>query len=181
MKVIETSLPGVLLITPAMHRDNRGAFCETWNQKRFAEAGLPSEWVQDNWSFSAKNVVRGIHYQVIQPQAKLVRVTSGTVLDVAVDLRRNSPHFGRHVVAELSAETGQMLYIPIGFGHGFAALTDNVGLSYKVTDYYCPAGERTLLWNDPEVAIEWRVRPDAAILSEKDREGRSLSEVEIFE
>ena len=180
MKIIETSLPGVLLLSPTMYRDHRGAFLETWNQKRFAEAGLPANWVQDNCSYSAKNVVRGIHYQVVQPQAKLVRVTSGAVLDVAVDLRRSSPQFGRHVAVELSAETGQMLYVPTGFGHGFRALTDNVGLSYKVTDYYCPSGERTLLWNDSELGIEWGVAFGAAILSEKDQMGAPLRAAEVF-
>jgi dTDP-4-dehydrorhamnose 3,5-epimerase len=180
MKIIETALPGVLLLLPTMYRDDRGAFCETWNQSRFAEAGLPSQWVQDNCSYSARNVIRGIHYQIIQPQAKLVRATSGTVLDVAVDLRRSSPNFGRHVAVELSAEEGQMLYIPVGFGHGFAALTENVGLAYKVTDYYCPAGERTIFWNDPDFAIPWPVSPEAAILSNKDRAGVKLREAEVF-
>jgi dTDP-4-dehydrorhamnose 3,5-epimerase len=163
-----------------MFRDDRGAFCETWNQKWFAEAGLPPEWVQDNCSYSARNVIRGIHYQVVQPQAKVVRVTSGVVLDVAVDLRRSSPEFGRHVAVELSAEQGQMLYIPAGFGHAFAALTDNVGLAYKVTDYYCPAGERTILWNDPDIAIPWPVSPQDAILSDKDLKGCILREAEVF-
>lgn len=180
MKISDTSLPGVLLLTPTMFRDSRGAFCETWNQQRFADAGLPTHWVQDNCSYSAKNVVRGIHYQVIQPQAKLVRATSGVVLDVAVDLRRSSPDFGRHVAVELSAESGQMLYIPIGFGHGFAALTENVGLAYKVTDYYCPSGERTILWSDPDLDIRWPFSADAAILSDKDLKGRALRDAEVF-
>jgi dTDP-4-dehydrorhamnose 3,5-epimerase len=180
VKIVETALPGVLLLLPTMYRDNRGAFFESWSQNRFAEAGLPSQWVQDNCSYSARNVIRGIHYQVIQPQAKLVRATSGTVLDVAVDLRKSSTHFGRHVTVELSAEEGQMLYIPVGFGHGFAALTENVGLAYKVTDYYCPAGERTILWNDPDVAIQWPVSPEAAILSDKDRKGAKLRDAEVF-
>lgn len=180
MKISETSLPGVLLLTPTIYRDNRGAFCETWNFQRFADAGLPTHWVQDNCSYSAKNVVRGIHYQVMQPQAKLVRATSGVVLDIAVDLRRSSPNFGRHVAVELSAEEGQMLFIPTGFGHGFAALTDDVGLAYKVTAYYCPAGERTIVWNDPELGIPWPVAADAAIVSEKDRKGSTLKEAEVF-
>lgn len=180
MNVAPTALPEVLLITPRIFRDNRGAFWETWNQKDFEEAGLPTIWVQDNTSTSARNVVRGMHYQVIQPQGKLIRVTRGTVLDVAVDLRRSSPNFGRHVAVELSAETGQTLYIPIGFGHGFAALTDDVGLAYKVTDYYCPAGERTLIWNDPDVAIPWPIAPADAILAEKDRQGSPLRTAEVF-
>jgi dTDP-4-dehydrorhamnose 3,5-epimerase len=180
MKISETSLPGVLVLSPTMYRDNRGSFCETWKLQRFTDAGLPTKWVQDNCSYSAKHVVRGIHYQVIQPQAKLVRATGGVVLDLAVDLRRSSRHFGRHVAVELSADTGQMLYIPVGFGHGFAALTDNVGLAYKVTDYYCPQGERTILWNDRHIGICWPLSGDAAILSGKDLKGRSLRDAEVF-
>lgn len=180
MNIAQTALLEVLLITPKIFRDARGAFWETWNQKAFSDAGMPSTWVQDNCSSSIKNVVRGIHYQVIQPQDKLVRVTRGSVLDVAVDLRRSSPNFGRHVAVELSAENGLMLYIPIGFGHGFAALTDDVGLAYKVSDYYCPAGERTLVWNDPDVAISWPVSAEDAILAEKDRKGALLHDAEVF-
>ena len=180
MKIRETSLPGVLVLTPSIYHDNRGAFWETWNQNRIVEAGLPAVWVQDNFSVSKKNVVRGIHYQVIQPQAKLVRVTHGALLDVAVDLRRSSPHFGRHFAIELNAETGEMLYIPVGFGHGFLALTDVVGLAYKVTDYYCPAGERTLVWNDPDIAIPWPIPAASAILSGKDSEGVTLAQAEVF-
>jgi dTDP-4-dehydrorhamnose 3,5-epimerase len=180
MKITETSLSGVWLVSPTVYRDNRGAFWETWNKKTCADAGLPTEWVQDNCSYSAKNVVRGIHYQIVQPQAKLVRVMLGKVLDVAVDLRRSSPAFGRHVAVELNAEDGKMLYIPVGFGHGFVALTDQVGLAYKVTDYYCPAGERTILWNDPDIGIDWGIQTDDAILSGKDLQGKSLREAEVF-
>lgn len=180
MTVTETTLPGVLLITPNFLRDQRGVFFEAWNQRTFAEAGLPVNWVQDNCSFSARNVVRGIHYQVIQPQDKLVRVTQGAVLDVAVDLRHSSPNFGRSVAVELTAENGWMLYIPAGFGHGFAVLTEGAGMMYKVTDFYCPAGERTILWNDPELGIAWPVTAENAIVSEKDRKGAPLSEAEVF-
>ncbi len=180
MKISATTLPEVLVLTPDLYRDARGGFCETWNQRVFAEAGLPTAWVQDNYSFSVKNVVRGIHYQVIQPQAKLVRVTQGAVVDVAVDLRRSSPNFGRHVAVELSAENGQMLLIPVGFGHGFAALTDMAGFTYKVTDYYCQAGERTIRWDDPDLAIPWTIEPAHAIVSEKDRQGSSLRAAEVF-
>jgi dTDP-4-dehydrorhamnose 3,5-epimerase len=180
MKVSPSALPEVLLITPRIFRDNRGAFWEAWNQKAYEDTGLPSTWVQDNCSVSARNVVRGIHYQVIQPQAKLVRVTRGAVLDVAVDLRRSSPNFGRHVAVGLSAENALTLYIPVGFGHGFAALTDDASLAYKVTDYYCPAGERTLIWNDPDVAIRWPVAAADAILAEKDLQGSPLRTAEVF-
>ena len=180
MNISETALPGVLLLTPSIYRDSRGFFCETWNQKRFEDAGLPTQWVQDNFSSSAKNVVRGIHYQVVQPQAKLVRVTHGAVLDVAVDLRRSSPNFGRHVAVELSAENGKMLYIPVGFGHAFVALTDQVGFAYKVSDYYCKEGERTIVWDDQVLAIAWPVAEGDAIVSDKDREGSTLREAEVF-
>ncbi len=181
MNIHETALPGVLLLTPSIYRDSRGSFCETWNQKRFEDAGLPTQWVQDNFSTSAKNVVRGIHYQIVHPQAKLVRVAQGAALDVAVDLRRSSPHFGRHVAVELSAENGQMLYIPVGFGHAFAALTQQVGFAYKVTDFYCPQGERTVVWNDPELSIVWPVSEEDAIVSGKDRQGSTLRRAEAFE
>jgi dTDP-4-dehydrorhamnose 3,5-epimerase len=135
MNVEETGLPGVLLLTPTIYRDDRGAFMETFNAKRIVEAGLPAIWVQDNFSISKKNVLRGIHYQVVQPQGKLVRVTHGAVLDVAVDLRRSSATFGRHVAVELSGENGAMLWIPAGFGHAFVVLSEQAGFAYKVTDY----------------------------------------------
>ena len=180
MKITETSLPGVLVLTPTIYRDNRGAFWETSNQNHMVEAGLPAAWVQDNFSLSNKNVVRGIHYQVIQPQGKLVRVTHGAALDVAVDLRRGSSTFGEHVAVELTGENGQMLWIPEGFGLAFLALTDVVGFAYKVTDYYSPAGERTIAWNDPDIAIPWPVSAADAILSDKDRKGATLREAEVF-
>jgi dTDP-4-dehydrorhamnose 3,5-epimerase len=180
MKVQETSLPEVLLFTPTIYRDNRGAFLETWNQRAMAEAGLPTTWVQDNFSVSQKNVLRGIHYQVIQPQGKLVRVAYGTALDIAVDLRRSSPSFGRHVAIELSGENCHILWIPPGFGHAFLALTDIVGFAYKVTDYYSPAGERTILWNDPALAIPWPVAPNDVVVSEKDSKGATLPHAEVF-
>lgn len=176
----ETSLPGVLLITPAIYRDSRGAFLETFNQREMTAAGLPGPWAQDNFSLSKKNVVRGIHYQVIQPQGKLVRVTHGAVLDVAVDLRRSSPHFGRHVAVELSSENGRMLWIPPGFGHGFLVQSEEAGFAYKVTDYYSTAGERTVLWNDAEIGIAWPVRAEDAIVSEKDAQGKLLREAEVY-
>jgi dTDP-4-dehydrorhamnose 3,5-epimerase len=180
MKITETSLPGVLLITPTIYRDNRGAFHESFNQQFMIEAGLPVSWPQDNFSLSSRNVLRGIHYQVIQPQGKLVRVTQGAVLDVAVDLRRSSPAFAHHLAMQLDSEKGEMLWIPPGFGHGFLALTDNVGLAYKVTDYYSPAGERTIAWNDPELSIPWPVSAQDVILSGKDRQGVALRDAEIF-
>jgi dTDP-4-dehydrorhamnose 3,5-epimerase len=180
MKVTETSLPGVLLLTPTIYRDDRGAFLETYNQRRMIEAGLPALWVQDNSSVSRKNVLRGIHYQITQAQGKLVRVTHGAVLDVAVDLRRSSSNFGRHVAVELNGEVGAMLWIPVGFGHAFLALTEQVGFAYKVTDYYSPSAERTIAWNDPDLAIAWPVAQENLIISEKDRNGSSLRDAEVF-
>ena len=180
MKITETTLPGVLLLTPTVYPDNRGAFLETYNHRRMIEAGLPTLWVQDNFSVSRKNVLRGIHYQITQAQGKLVRVTHGAALDVAVDLRRSSAHFGRHVAVELSGETGAMLWIPAGFGHAFLALTEEVGFAYKVTDYYSPAGERTIVWNDADIAIPWPVAAEKLIISEKDRNGSSLRDAEVF-
>jgi dTDP-4-dehydrorhamnose 3,5-epimerase len=180
MKITETVLPGVLLLTPKIFRDDRGAFMETWNLRAFADAGLPSNLVQDNYSISFKNVLRGIHYQVIQPQGKLVRVAHGAVLDVAVDLRRSSSTYAKHIAVELSEENGEMLWIPPGFGHAFLALTEVVGFAYKVTDYYSSAGERTILWNDPDIAIPWPVSAESVILSGKDRAGIALREAEVF-
>jgi len=180
MNIEETSLPGVLLITPKIYSDNRGAFWETWNHKAFEPAGLPCTWVQDNFSVSKKNVVRGIHYQTINPQGKLVRATHGAVLDVAVDLRRSSPCFGKHIAAELSGENGRMLWIPEGFGHAFLVLTDVAGFAYKVTDSYNPTGERTIVWNDLDLAIAWPVAPEEAIVSDKDAKGATLQTAEVF-
>lgn len=180
MKFSETELPGVIVVAPSVYRDHRGAFWETWNQRKMEEAGLPSIWLQDNFSVSKRNVVRGIHYQVIQPQGKLVRVTYGAVLDVAVDLRKSSTHFGKHVGVELSGDNGLMLWIPEGFGHAFLVLSDEAGVAYKTTDYYCPEGERTIVWNDAELGVPWPVSPEIVIASEKDQKGASFREAEVF-
>lgn len=180
MKITETAIPGVRLLIPTIYRDDRGAFLETWNEQRFADAGLAVHWVQDNFSVSRKNVLRGIHYQVIQPQAKLVRVTHGAVYDIAVDLRRSSPTFGRHAAVELTAEKGEMFWIPAGFGHGFLALTEEVGFAYKVDDYYSMAGERTIVWNDPDLAIPWPTDPALILQSPKDRDGAAFRDAEVY-
>lgn len=180
MKVEETALPGVLVLTPQMYRDNRGSFTETWNLCRMEEVGLPATWVQDNFSISKKNVQRGIHYQVTQPQGKLVHVVYGAVLDVAVDLRRSSAAFGRHVAMTLSEENGKMMWIPPGFGHAFLALSDTAGFSYKVTDYYSAADERTILWNDPELGIPWPVDAESVIVSDKDAQGAKFCDAEVY-
>lgn len=180
MKIIETSLPGVLVLEPAVYRDSRGAFCETYNERAMAAAGLPAHWVQDNFSLSKKNVLRGIHYQVTDPQGKLVRVTHGSVLDVAVDLRRSSPTFGRHVAVELTGDNARMLWIPQGFGHAFLVLGDVAGFAYKVTHYYSPAGERTILWSDPDLAISWPLAAADAIVSDKDAQGSLFRDADLF-
>jgi dTDP-4-dehydrorhamnose 3,5-epimerase len=180
MKIEDTSLPEVKLLTPQIYRDDRGAFCETYNQRTMEQLGLPTAWLQDNFSLSRKNVLRGIHYQIIQPQGKLVRVSQGAVLDVAVDLRRSSPTFAQHVAVELDAERGQSMWIPPGFGHAFLALTDVVGFSYKVTDYYSAAGERTIAWNDPSLAIQWPISAADSVISDKDSKGCLLTDAELF-
>ena len=178
--VEQATLPGVLVLNPKVFRDARGAFQETWNQRAMAELGLPEHWVQDNFSVSRKHVLRGLHYQVTQPQGKLVRVVYGAVLDVAVDLRRGSPTFGDHMALELSGENGRILYIPPGFGHGFLVLSEQAGVTYKVTDYYSPSGERTIRWDDPELGIAWPVRREDVIVSEKDGKGSTLRDAEVF-
>ena len=180
MRVLETELPGVLILEPRIFKDERGAFCETYNERAMGQVGLPTHWVQDNFSVSKQNVVRGIHYQIQNTQGKLVRVTHGIVWDVAVDLRRSSPTFGKHVGVELSGETGRLFWIPEGFGHGFVALSDTAGFAYKVTEYYSPADERTLLWNDPAIAIPWPVSEADAVVSGKDQQGRTLDQAELF-
>lgn len=180
MNVTETALPGVLLLEPRIFRDDRGFFFETFNLARAVDLGLPAEWKQDNFSLSKKNVIRGLHYQTGQPQGKLVRVVAGTALDVVVDLRKSSPTFGQHITVELSGESSRMVWIPEGFAHGFAALSETVALSYKVTDYYSPQSERCILWNDPALGIDWRIQPDEAILSAKDAVGTAFAEAEVF-
>jgi dTDP-4-dehydrorhamnose 3,5-epimerase len=180
MNIQETSLPGVLLITPRKFSDPRGAFWETYNERVMQEAGLPTHWTQDNTSVSLKNVVRGIHYQITQPQGKLVRVTYGAVFDIAVDLRRSSKTFGQHVGVELSEESGAMLWIPPGFGHGFAVLSEKAGFAYKVSEYYSPSAERTILWNDPKLAIAWPIAQQDVIVSAKDQQGSSFDQAEVF-
>ena len=180
MNVIETSLPGVLVLEPRIFRDDRGFFFETFNLAGMIDLGLPADWKQDNFSLSKKNVIRGLHYQIGQPQGKLVRVVAGAARDVIVDLRKSSPTFGQHVTVELSGDGSRMVWVPAGFGHGFAALTETVALSYKVTDYYSPKEERTVLWNDPALGIDWGVATDAAILSAKDAVGLPLKDAEVF-
>ncbi len=181
MNVTETSLAGVLILEPRIFRDDRGMFFETFNLAKMVELGLPSEWKQDNFSLSKKNVIRGIHYQVgDEAQGKLVRVVAGEALDVIVDLRQHSPTFGKHVTVELSGEGSRMVWIPVGFGHGFSALSETVALSYKVTNSYSPKAERCVLWNDPDLGIDWKVSPEDAIVSAKDQVGVPFKTAEVF-
>jgi dTDP-4-dehydrorhamnose 3,5-epimerase len=180
MKVTPTAIPDVLLIEPKVFGDDRGFFFESYNQKAFQEAtGINVEFVQDNHSKSAKNVLRGLHYQIKQPQGKLVRVVHGAVFDVAVDIRRSSPTFGQHVTVKLSSENKHMLWVPPGFAHGFLVISDTAEFLYKTTDYWAPEFERSIAWNDPAIGIRWPIQGHPA-LSAKDQQGKSLAEVEYF-
>ena len=180
MKVIPTAIPGLLIIEPKVFGDDRGFFYESFNRRRFAElTGCDADFVQDNHSRSAKNVLRGLHYQIQHPQAKLVRVTQGAVLDVAVDIRKNSPTFGQHVAMELSAENKLMFWIPEGFAHGFVVLTETAEFLYKTTDYWFPEHERCIRWNDPKLAIDWKLQV-APLVSAKDAQGKNLADAELF-
>ncbi len=174
MRVEETELPGVLLLAPRVFSDERGVFFESWREERYAEAGLPRGFVQDNVSVSAKGVLRGLHFQHPHAQGKLVYVVTGEVWDVAVDIRRGSPHFGQWTGHTLSADNRHQLYIPPGFAHGFVVTSDQAAFCYKCTESYHPGSEGTLLWNDPAVGIEWPV-PEP-ILSAKDTGGSPLGE-----
>ena len=181
MNVIATALPGVLIIEPKVFGDARGFFFESFNQQRFNEAtGTNFNFVQDNHSRSAKGVLRGLHYQIQQPQGKLVRVARGTVFDVAVDLRKSSPHFGQWVGVELSEDNQRQLWVPPGFGHGFVVTSNSADFLYKTTDYYAPAFERCVAWNDPTVGIEWPDIGMAPLLSAKDAAGLALIDAEVF-
>ena len=181
MKVIATAIPDVLIIEPKVFGDERGFFFESFNRGQFAELiGRDVDFVQDNHSRSVKNVLRGLHYQIQQPQGKLVRVVQGSVFDVAVDIRRSSPTFGRHVGLELSADNKRMLWIPEGFAHGFLVLSDTAEFLYKTTNYWRPEYERCICWNDPSLAINWPLQT-APILSAKDAQGTSLQQAELFE
>ncbi|RXU64602.1 dTDP-4-dehydrorhamnose 3,5-epimerase [Pseudomonas protegens] len=180
MKVIPTDLPGVLIIEPKVFGDERGFFYESFNAKAFEEAtGLKKSFVQDNHSRSVKNVLRGLHYQLEHPQGKLVRVIAGEVLDVAVDIRRSSPNFGRWASVRLSAQNNRQLWIPEGFAHGFVVLSDFAEFLYKTTDYYTPSAERCIRWDDPTLAIDWQLQ-EPPTLSAKDQNGKSLKEADLF-
>lgn len=180
MRVIPTAIPEVLVIEPSVFGDARGFFFESYNRKAFQKAtGLDVDFVQDNHSRSAQSVLRGLHYQIQQPQGKLVRVVTGAVFDVAVDIRRSSPSFGQWVGEELSAENKKMLWIPPGFAHGFLVLSDGTEFLYKTTDYYAPSSERAIAWNDPQIGIVWPLS-FAPLLSAKDQAALNLRDAEVF-
>lgn len=180
MNVLPTEIPDVLIIEPRVFQDDRGFFMESYNSKAFAEkAGIVDQFVQDNHSRSCKNVLRGLHYQIQQAQGKLVRATVGSIFDVVVDIRRQSPTFGQWVGCTLTAENKRMLWVPAGFAHGFLVLSDVAEVLYKTTDYYAPQHERCILWNDPDVAINWPLT-EAPILSSKDQAGKPFMAAEVF-
>lgn len=180
MNIIHTAIPEVLLLEPKVFGDERGFFYESYNKKVLNGVGIKEDFVQDNHSRSQRNVLRGLHYQIKQSQGKLVRVIAGEVFDVAVDIRKQSSTFGKWVGFTLSAENKQMAWIPTGFAHGFVVLSDSAEFLYKTTDYYAPEQERSILWNDPDLAINWPLT-SKPILSEKDRTGNRFREAEVFE
>ena len=176
MKIIETGIPEIKLIEPKVFGDERGFFMETWNEKVFREAGIEATFVQDNHSRSVKNTLRGLHYQINQPQGKLVRVTRGEVFDVAVDLRTNSPTFGKWVGEYLSEDNNRMLWVPPGFAHGFLVTSETADFQYKCTDFYAPDYERCIRWDDPVLNINWAIKSrDCLLLSSKDQGGLSYA------
>lgn len=180
MKKLPTSLPGLFVLEPRAFADERGFFLESYNERALAELGIREHFVQDNHSCSCRNVLRGLHYQVRQGQAKLVRVVAGEIIDVAVDLRRSSPQFGRWEAVRLSGENKRMLWIPVGFAHGFRVLSETAHVMYKASDYYAPQHERTLIWSDPDLNINWEL-DSAPIVSAKDKSGVALRDAEKFE
>ncbi len=179
IKKIETSLPGVFVLEPRVFGDERGFFLESYSEKVFATVGIGERFVQDNHSFSTKNVLRGLHYQIQHAQGKLVRVADGEILDVAVDMRKSSATFGKWEAVRLSGNNNRMLWIPAGFAHGFRVASATAHVLYKTTDYYAPEFERTLSWNDPDLKIEWELDGDP-IVSAKDQRGKILREAETF-
>jgi dTDP-4-dehydrorhamnose 3,5-epimerase len=184
MKKIETTLPGVILIEPQVFGDDRGFFLESYNQRSFSDIGISQLFVQDNHSYSERNVIRGLHYQIQQPQGKLVRVIMGEILDVALDLRRSSNTFGKWETFSLSGESKNMLWVPQGFAHGFRVMSQTAHVVYKTTDFYAPEYERTVAWNDPALKIDWKIRDNernAAVVSGKDQRGLPFSQAEKFD
>lgn len=182
MKFIETPLAGVIICEPTVHGDERGFFMETWHRKKFRDGGIDFDFVQDNHSRSAINTLRGLHYQIKQPQGKLVRVIAGEIFDVAVDIRRSSPTFGKWVGEYLSASNNKMLWVPPGFAHGFLVTSETADVCYKCTDYYAPEHDRGIRWDDPGVGIIWPLAAgESPLLSPKDKNARLMAEAEVFE
>lgn len=182
MNILPTNIPNLLVIEPKIFGDERGFFFESFNAKRFLDAtGVDLAFVQDNHSKSSRHVLRGLHYQIRQPQGKLVRVVAGEVFDVAVDIRKSSPTFGQSFGMILSAENKRMLWIPPGFAHGFLVLSETAEFLYKTTDFYAPEYERSILWNDPALAINWPINNVTPVLSAKDQAGQLLKDAEVFE
>jgi len=182
MQFSNTELPGVILVEPKVFEDERGFIFESYHEQRFTEQGLSLKFYQDNHSRSKKGALRGLHYQIQQAQGKLVRVVIGEIFDVAVDIRKSSPAFGQWMGIYLSAENKKQIYIPPGFAHGFYVVSDWADVLYKATDYYAPQWERTLLWNDPQVNVDWPVKPgEKPIISPKDAAGIPLEEAEVYE
>ena len=182
MQIVDTALASVKILEPKVFGDERGFFLESWNRAAFEQAGLPGGFVQDNHSRSARGVLRGLHYQMHRPQGKLVRVTAGAVFDVAVDLRRDSDEFGRWAGVMLSAENRRQLWVPPGFAHGFLVLSGSADFQYKCTEYYAPAHERSLAWNDPAIGIDWPLATSGTPrLSDKDRVAPLLADCEVYE
>lgn len=179
MEIVRTKLDGVVLIKPKLFTDNRGFFFESYNERALAGAGVGERFVQDNHSRSSKSVLRGLHYQIQQPQGKLVRVVVGEIFDVGVDLRQESPTFGNWVGEFLSAENKEMLWVPPGFAHGFLVMSECAEVLYKTTDYYAPQFERTICWDDPQIGIDWPLMASPE-LSEKDKQGKMLRDAEIY-
>jgi len=180
IKKIPTSLPGVFILEPRVFGDERGFFFESYNEQAMAEIGITEKFVQDNHSCSSRNVLRGLHYQVRHPQGKLVRAAEGEILDVAVDMRRSSPSFGRWEAVRLSGENKRMLWIPVGFAHGFRVISDKAQVLYKATDFYAPEHERTLAWNDPDLKINWELDGEPTV-SAKDHRGVAFRDAQSFE
>lgn len=179
MNVIRAAIPDVLILEPKIHGDARGFFFESYNKRVLADIGIMADFVQDNNSRSARHVLRGLHYQIRQPQGKLMRVLAGEIYDVAVDVRKSSPFFGKWIGVRLSAENRLMLWVPEGFAHGFLVLSDMAEVLYKTTDYYAPEYERALAWNDPDLRIDWPLE-GALILSERDKAAARLAKAELF-
>ncbi len=181
MKITPTKIPDVLLIDPEVHGDARGFFMETYQLEKFAAAGIPYTFIQDNHSGSRQGTLRGLHYQIRRPQGKLLRVVAGEVFDVAVDIRRQSPTFGQWVGVTLSAESRQQMWVPPGFAHGFYVLSEWAELVYKATDLYAPAWDRTIRWDDPRIGIDWPLLPGVEpLISKKDAQGCALAEADLF-